>query len=72
MASRIRGSSRLWDLERYLTQRHKEIERKYEYHYSPLTDVLGEPFAENRLSEEELHNWGSRQGGNNPFSRQIF
>jgi Photoprotection regulator fluorescence recovery protein len=54
MASQIQRSSDLWDLERYLTQRRKEIDRKYEYHYSRLTDVLGRLLHENRLSEEEL------------------
>jgi hypothetical protein len=54
MASQIQRSSDLWDLERYLTQRRKEIDRKYEYHYSRLTDLLGRLLYENRLSEEEL------------------
>ena len=40
MACEIKGSSDLWDLERYLTQRRKEIDRKYDYRYSRLTDVL--------------------------------
>ena len=54
MASQIRRSSDLWDLEHYLTQRRKEIDRKYEYHYSRLTDVLGRLLYEKRLREEEL------------------
>lgn len=54
MASQIPRSSDLWDLERYLTQRRKKIDRKYEYHYSRLTDVLGRLLYENRLSEEDL------------------
>ena len=54
MANQIRQSSELWDLERYLTQRRKEIDRKYDYRYSQLTDVLGRLLYENRLSEEEL------------------
>ncbi len=54
MASRILQPSDLWGLEHYLTQRHKEIDRKYEYHYSRLTDLLGRLLYENRLSEEEL------------------
>jgi hypothetical protein len=54
MANQIQRSSDLWNLERYLTQRRKEIDRKYEYHYSRLTDVLGRLLYENRLSEEEL------------------
>ena len=31
MASQIKQSSDLWDLEHYLTQRRKEIDRKYDY-----------------------------------------
>jgi hypothetical protein len=58
MASQIQRSSDLWDLEHYLTQRRKEIDRKYEYHYSRLTDVLGRLLYENRLSEEELRGLG--------------
>jgi hypothetical protein len=54
MANQIQRSSDLWNLERYLTQRRKEIDRKYEYHYSRLTDVLGRLLYENRLSEEDL------------------
>jgi hypothetical protein len=54
MASQISQSSDLWVLEHYLTQRRKEIDRKYDYRYSRLTDVLGRLLYENRLSEEEL------------------
>ncbi len=54
MANGIQQSSDLWDLEHYLTQRRKEIDRKYEYHYSRLTDVLGRLLYEKRLSEKEL------------------
>jgi hypothetical protein len=54
MANQIRQSSDLWDLEHYLTQRRKEIDRKYDYRYSQLTDVFGRLLYENRLSEEEL------------------
>ena len=58
MASQIRQSSDLWDLERYLTQRRKEIDRKYDYRYSQLTHVLGRLLQEGRLSEEELRGLG--------------
>ena len=40
MASQIQQSSDLWDLEHYLTQRRKEIDRKYDYRYSQLTQVF--------------------------------
>ena len=54
MASEIQDSSDLWDLEHYLTERRKQIDRKYDYRYSQLTLVLGRLLHENRLSEEEL------------------
>jgi hypothetical protein len=54
MAGQIRQSSDLWDLEHYLTQRRKEIDRKYDNRDSRLTDVLGRLLYENRLSEEDL------------------
>ena len=34
MASQIKQPSDLWDFEHYLTQRRKEIDRKYDYRYS--------------------------------------
>ena len=54
MASQIKEPSDLWDLERYLTERRKEINRKYDYRYSQLTHVLGRLLYEKRLGEEEL------------------
>ena len=54
MASQIQQSSDLWDLEHYLTQRRKEIDRKYDYRYSRLTQVFGRLLYEKRLGEEEL------------------
>ena len=54
MANEIQQSSNLWDLERYLTERRKEIDRKYDYRYSQLTQVFGRLLHERRLKEEEL------------------
>src|ERR1700675_570203 len=54
MASQIQQSSDLWDLEAYLTERRKEIDRKYDYRYSQLTHVFGKLLYENRLREDEL------------------
>jgi hypothetical protein len=54
MASQIQRSSDLWDLEHYLTQRRKEIDRKYDYRYSQLTQVFWRLLYEKRLREEEL------------------
>jgi hypothetical protein len=53
MASQIQQSSDLWDLELYLTERRKEIDRKYDYRYSQLTQVFGRLLYEKRLREEE-------------------
>jgi hypothetical protein len=54
MASQIQQSSDLWDLEHYLTQRRKEIDRKYDYRYSQLRHVFGKLLHERRLREEDL------------------
>jgi hypothetical protein len=54
MASQIQHSSDLWDLEHYLTQRRKEIDRKYDYRYSQITQVFGRLLYEKRLREDEL------------------
>ena len=53
-ASRIRQPSDVWELEQYLTQRRKEIDRKYQFRASHLTQVLGELLHEKRISEREL------------------
>src|ERR1700676_1369755 len=53
MASQIQQSSDLWDLEHYLTQRRKEIDRKYDYRYSHLTQVFGSLLCKKRLRGEE-------------------
>ena len=54
MTNEIQQPSDLWDLEHYLTVRRKEIDRKYDYRYSQLTQVFGRLLHERRLSEEEL------------------
>src|SRR6266481_7125620 len=54
MANQINEPADLWDLEHHLTQRRKEIDRKYEYKYSQLTHVFGRLLREQRLREEDL------------------
>ncbi len=54
MANRIEDPTDVWELERYLTERRKEIDRKYDYRYSQLTQVFGRLLYEKRLGEEEL------------------
>jgi hypothetical protein len=50
MANGIQTSSDLWDLEQYLTERRKQIDRKYDYRYSQLTLVFGRLLHETRFS----------------------
>jgi len=54
MANQIKEPADVWGLEHYLTQRSKEIDRKYDFRSSRLADVLGRLLYENRLSEEDL------------------
>jgi hypothetical protein len=54
MAHEIKQPSDVWELEHHLTQRRKEIDRKYTYRYSNLTHVFGKLVREGRISEEEL------------------
>jgi hypothetical protein len=54
MANEIQQPSDLWDLERYLTQRRKDIDRKYDFRTSRLTQVFGRLLCEGRLKEQEL------------------
>jgi Photoprotection regulator fluorescence recovery protein len=58
-AAKIEQPSDLWNLEAYLTDKRKEIDRKYDYRYSVLPHVFGNLVREGRLGEEELR--GLRQ-----------
>jgi|SRR5207302_5768650 len=52
MAGKIEQPSDLWDLESFLTQSRKEIDRKYDYRYSVLTLVFGS-LSEKAASERK-------------------
>ena len=54
MANKIKEPADVWDLERCLTQRRKDIDRRYEFRSSRLTQVLGILLCEGRIAEEEL------------------
>lgn len=54
LANHIKEPADLWELEHYLTQRRKDIDRKYDFRSSRLTQVLGKLLCERRISEEEL------------------
>ncbi len=53
-ANKIKEPADVWELERYLTQRRKDIDRKYEFRSSRLTHVLGRLLSERRIRDEEL------------------
>jgi hypothetical protein len=57
-ADQIKQPADLWDLERYLTQRRKEIDRKYDYRYSQLDLVFGRLLREKWIDEEDLRGLG--------------
>jgi hypothetical protein len=48
------GTRRRVDLERYLTQRRKDIDRRFEFRSSRLTQVFGVLLSERRIRAEEL------------------
>ena len=54
MANEIRQPSDLWELENYLTQRRKEIDRKYDFRSSRRIQVLGRLLCECQLNQEDL------------------
>ena len=54
MANKIKESADVWDLERHLTQRRKDIDRRYAFRSSRLTQVFGILLCEGRIAEEEL------------------
>jgi hypothetical protein len=54
MAGRIEQPSDLWELERYLTERRKEIDRQYDYRYSVLISVFADLIQKGRLREQDL------------------
>jgi hypothetical protein len=58
MAAEVKEPSDLWDLEQHLTQRRKEINRKYEYRASKLSFVFGTLLHEGRLTEHDLRGLG--------------
>src|ERR1035441_3678704 len=58
IAARIKEPDELWELERHLTQRRKEIDAKYEFKYSVLLLVLADLVREDRINLDELHGLG--------------
>jgi hypothetical protein len=57
-ANQISEPLEMWNLERYLAERRKEIDRKYDFRISHMTRVFGMLLHERRISEQELHGLG--------------
>ena len=57
-AAKIQEPSELWELERWLAERRRGIDRKYDYRYSVLPLVLAALLSEGRLSEDDLRGLG--------------
>jgi hypothetical protein len=54
-AATVEGVSELWQLESWLTERRREMERQYDYRYSVLPFVFATLLKQGRLSESDLH-----------------
>jgi hypothetical protein len=54
MANKIKEPADVWNLEHHLTQRRKDIDRRYDFRSSRLTQVLGILLCEGRIAAEEL------------------
>jgi len=74
MASQIQQSSDLWDLESYLTQRRKEIDRKYDYRYSLFTTHarVWETFARTPTQRGGAARFTGGQAEVHPFLHQVL
>ena len=57
-ANQIQEPTDVWELERYLSRRRKEIDSKYNFRSSRLTQVFGRILYERRVTEDELHGLG--------------
>lgn len=54
-ANQIREPAEVWELERYLTRRRKDIDRRYDFRSSRLTQLFGRLLSEGRITEQELN-----------------
>lgn len=57
-AAKIDEPSELWDLERWLTKRRREIDRRYDYRYSILPLVFAHLLHDGGLTEDDLRGLG--------------
>jgi len=52
--ARMKQPTQLWDLEHFLTERRKYIDRLYDFRYSVLPVVFGNLIRLRRLTEDDL------------------
>ena len=60
-AAGIEDPSELWDLESWLTERRREIDRRYDYRYSILPLVFAQLLRDGHLTEDDLHGLGQEK-----------
>ncbi len=49
-ANQIKEPADVWELERYLTQRRKDVDHRYDFRSSRLTRVFGSLLCERRIT----------------------
>lgn len=54
-AAKLEEPSELWELESWLTQRRREIDRTYDFRYSVLPLVFAVLLRDGRIGEDDLH-----------------
>src|ERR1700728_1696937 len=54
-AARIGSASELWELERWLSERRREIDGTFDFRYSVLPLVFASLLRNGQLREDELH-----------------
>lgn len=53
-AARIKDADDLWNLERWLGERRREIDATYDFRYSVLPMVFGRLLGDGRIEESDL------------------
>jgi hypothetical protein len=60
-ATKIGEPSELWALEHWLTERRRDIDRKYDYRYPILPLVFANLLRDGRLTEDDLQGLGQEK-----------
>ena len=54
-AARVHEAAELWELERWLGERRREIDDRFDFRYSVLPIVFSGLLRDGKLSEDDLH-----------------